>query len=219
MLILRLPWPQPGIVARFTSVSEALLTLSRIALEGAISSDVANWVARKLPEAMTENPIDQIRVAYQGLPTHYLADGVDDFWQYVGYTLSEKTGDCEDSSTALAAILSYLGIDARIALMPDHAAVVIPVDVDDWGQRSVSGWLLPAEWTPFAYAGREWLGVETTISLRRVPSEGAWRLWQAAAMGSLSIGPSMAALLAALTLRPLPELALTGANRRRRTRR
>lgn len=217
MLLCRPPLLHPGIVARINSPEGALLTLSGFALAGSVSGPVADWVAQKLPHAMESDPIRRIQAAYQMLPTRYVKDGVDDFWQSVDWTMEQKTGDCEDSTTALTAILSYLGLDARIALMPGHAAVVIPVDVDDWGRRSIGGWMVPAEWTTFVYRGRQWLGLETTLSLRAVPGESGRLLWQAAAIGSLWIGPSMAALLRAMTPRPLPELALTRAIRRRRT--
>lgn len=219
MLVLRPPTFHPGIVARVGSLSEAVLTLSGFALVGSRSPDVAAWVKQELPLSRLLSPIGRIAAAYHGLPTRYVADGVDDLWQYVWWTLLVKTGDCEDSSTALAAILSYLGIDARIAVMPGHAAVVIPVDVDDWGRRSIGGWILPSEWTTFFYAGGQWLGLETTLRLRAVPGEGTHMLWQAAAVGTLSIGPSMGALLRSLTVRPPSEGVLSRAFRLRRSRR
>ena len=196
-----------GIVARARSWPEAADQLSLLAYDGSVSASVAAWVAANLPNPIYLSPIGRILAAYQCLPTRYVADGVDDFWQYVWWTLSAETGDCEDSSTAEVAILGYLGIDARVAVIPGHAAVLIPVVRDGWGRRFVDGWQLPADWATFEHQGQTWLGLETTLTVRRLPGEGTQKLRAAASASRLWIGPPLQNIRLLLTLRALNNAA------------
>lgn len=219
MLVQRFYAPYPGMVARFESWAEVALELTRFAYDGSVSFEVAAWVAEHLTGGVSLNPLGDIFAAYLHLPTHYVADGRDDFWQNVRYTLEVKVGDCEDSTTTLTAILGKRGIDARVAVIPKHAAVVIPVEVDGWGRRSIAGWELPADWLTFAYEGRIWLGLETTLAVRRVPGEATQKLREAAAMGQLWIGPPLQAVGLLLKLRAVADSlnwSLTKTGRRRR---
>lgn len=55
-----------------------------------------------------------------------------EYWRYPLQTLIEKTGDCEDTSILLAAILDAAGYDSGIILLPGHAmCAVTTADIPD----------------------------------------------------------------------------------------
>lgn len=111
------------------------------------------------------------------LPVLYTADRDGDHWQDVEETLRRRAGDCEDWSILLAAVLKRLGIDARIGVMPGHAAVFVPI----WNVPSLSMLLgqidpqelIPANWQLINYGGHRWLALESTVppEQRRLPGE------------------------------------------------
>lgn len=51
-----------------------------------------------------------------------------EYWRYPLQTLIEKTGDCEDTSILLAAILDAAGYDSGIILLPGHAMCAVTED-------------------------------------------------------------------------------------------
>jgi len=55
-----------------------------------------------------------------------------EYWRYPLQTLIEKTGDCEDTSILMAAILDAAGYDSGIILLPGHAmCAVTTTDITD----------------------------------------------------------------------------------------
>ena len=51
-----------------------------------------------------------------------------EYWRYPLQTLIEKTGDCEDTSILLAAILDAAGYESGIILLPGHAMCAVTTD-------------------------------------------------------------------------------------------
>jgi len=51
-----------------------------------------------------------------------------EYWRYPLETLCDRTGDCEDTSILLAAILDAAGYDSGIILLPGHAMCAVTAD-------------------------------------------------------------------------------------------
>lgn len=126
-------------------------------------------------------PAQRIWNVWQWMPTRYLRELNGDNWQYSALTLAQG-GDCEDWSIVLCSHLRALGIDARMGLMPDHAAVLIPLarGQADWHWMPFVGFyknpaLIPDNWDTLEYNGRLWLPLESTLSpeSRGLPGQGA----------------------------------------------
>jgi len=81
-------------------------------------------------------------------------NGQDEYWAYPLETLAHKRGDCEDQAILTAAILSAVGVDVILVLLPGHVAVGIALQIDQPGD-----WLL--------YNERKYYYAETT---------GRWRI-------------------------------------------
>ena len=56
------------------------------------------------------------------------ADNGREYWRYPLQTLIEKTGDCEDTSILMAAILDAAGYESGIILLPGHAMCAVTTD-------------------------------------------------------------------------------------------
>lgn len=134
-----------------------------------------------------------IAAVWDWLPVRYVQDRDGDHWQVVEETLRLRSGDCEDWSILLAAILKRLGLDARIGVMPGHAAVFMPVSYVQafsvlLGQIDARA-LLPANWPLISYAGGRWLALESTVApeSRGLPGEHLTLIEPAARQGTLLI--------------------------------
>ncbi len=169
--------------------------LQQMARRGAAAPEVVRFAARLWAASV----VARILAAWKALPTHYVAepDGVDD-WQEAVRTLTMRSGDCEDWSVLLVAILLALGVNARIAVMPGHAAVVIPVMPLQYGWNPFGGWgpivplgaeLMPATWHWFDYQGERWLPLESTTdpNTRGVPGEQTAKILTSARTHTLYI--------------------------------
>lgn len=188
-------WLPDGVLPRVRSYREAVRILTRLARQGARSYEVRAFVALLIPEAPSLGLLERILAAYLRLPTAYATDGLDDFWQSVPRTLRRGRGDCEDSAMALAAILGYLDVDARIAVMPEHAAVMVRVHAAPYPRawQSLPAATVPQSWPTVFCRGEEWLPLEPTIaqSHRQVPGEGDGRIEAAIESGLLWIGSTV----------------------------
>lgn len=140
-------------------------------------------------------PAQSIQNVWQWLPTHYVRELNGDNWQYSADTL-RFGGDCEDWSIVLCSHLRAAGLDARMGLMPDHAAVLVPLtpNVARWYWQPFVGFyqnpnLLPTNWPTMEYRGRLWLPLESTLSpaLRGMPGQGADMIQSWAQKGMLWI--------------------------------
>ena len=103
-------------------------------------------------------------------------------WQTAEETLRLQQGDCEDWSVLLCAVLKALGVDAHLAVMPEHAAVfvrVTPVSAQNlWAMLPN---MVPVSWRTVIHRGGLWLPLEatTTRDSRREPGvdDGLIRRW------------------------------------------
>lgn len=174
---------------------QAARRLQQMAIRGALAPEVAKLAATLWNPSI----VARIRAAWLKLPTHYVAepDGVDD-WQEAVRTLRTRSGDCEDWSVLLAAILLSLGVNARIAVMPGHAAVVLPIQPIqyglDWYGRVVpilpaGTEVVPQNWHLFNYQGGLWLPLESTTDpkTRAVPGEQTAKILLSARTNELYI--------------------------------
>lgn len=134
-----------------------------------------------------------IAAVWHWLPVRYVQDRDGDHWQPVEETLRLHSGDCEDWSILLAAVLKRLGIDARIGIMPGHAAVFVPVSYVQafavlLGQIDARAFL-PANWPLLNYSGGRWLAIESTVAPenRGLPGEHLTLIAPAAQQGTLII--------------------------------
>lgn len=167
-------------------------------LQGMANQD-AQTLAVQLQAIMLWAPsqMQRLRKIWQWLPTHYEREMDGDNWQYTADTL-QFGGDCEDWSVALCSHLRAASIDARIGIMPDHAAVFVPLGVGskyvikEGFQIRLNPELIPDTWRTMTYEGRIWLPLESTLKPdeRGFPGEGTadirgWvrkgQLWIAAA--------------------------------------
>jgi len=134
-----------------------------------------------------------IAAVWQWLPMHYKRELDGDHWQTAEETLIVQSGDCEDWAILLSAVLKRLGVDARIGVMPGHAAVFVPVrNVAPFsilfGQIDART-LLPANWPLLNYAGGRWLALEATVppAIKGLPGEHLNLIAPAANQGTLVI--------------------------------
>lgn len=141
------------------------------------------------------SPAQHIWNVWRWLPTRYVLEQNGDNWQYSADTLLYG-GDCEDWSIVLCAHLRALGIDARMGLMPDHAAVLIPVTraQAEWHWQPFVGFyqnpnLIPGSWPTMEYGGGLWLPLESTLSpeTRGLPGENTEAIRRWARLGGLWI--------------------------------
>lgn len=128
------------------------------------------------------------------LPTRYVRELNGDNWQYTAQTQFDG-GDCEDWSILCCAHLIAALIDARIGLMPDHAAVFVPLTrgskyiVDQYFQIWNNPDSIPDLWPAMEYKGRLWLPLETTLEHweRGLPGQGTTYIREWARQGALWI--------------------------------
>lgn len=120
----------------------------------------------------------RLELVWRWLPSHYVADRNGDNWQTVEVTDLRGVGDCEDWAVYLAAVLQATDLDARIGVMPEHAAVFVPVSD---GPRVLLdpfiGWvpnrnLIPSDWKCIIHQGRKWLPLEATTTPNRRSAPG-----------------------------------------------
>lgn len=141
------------------------------------------------------SPAQRVWNVWRWLPTRYVRELNGDDWQYAADTLAYG-GDCEDWSIVLCAHLRAVGIDARMGLMPDHAAVLIPLarNQGHWQWQPFVGFyknpnLIPESWPTMEYKGSLWLPLESTLSpeTRGLPGHDAEMIRRWARQGMLWI--------------------------------
>lgn len=141
------------------------------------------------------SPGQRIWNVWRWLPTRYVRELNGDNWQYSADTLLYG-GDCEDWSVVLCAHLRAVGIDARMGIMPNHAAVFVSLSRNQaqWHWQPFIGFyknpnLIPETWPTLEYSGHLWLPLESTLSpeLRGWPGQNAELIRQWARQGELWI--------------------------------
>lgn len=101
--------------------------------------DLAQSLKTQYKEAFGEEPDKEIFIKFTALFIYscikYDYDEYNsgrEYWRYPLQTLIEKTGDCEDTSILMAAILDAAGYDSGIILLPGHAmCAVTTTDIPD----------------------------------------------------------------------------------------
>lgn len=149
----------------------AAFSLESIATQGARSPRVQQLVYQASQLLHESYPTRLARI-WQWLPTHYVQDRDGDRWQSAEETLQLKQGDCEDWSVLLCAVLKAFGIEAHLAVMPEHAAVfvrVTPVSANNLLAALPN--MVPRSWRTVIHRGGCWLPLEatTTPDARREP--------------------------------------------------
>jgi transglutaminase-like putative cysteine protease len=149
----------------------AAFSLESIATQGARSPRVQQLV-HQASQLLHESFPNRLWDIWQWLPTLYVQDRDGDHWQSAEETLRLKQGDCEDWSVLLGAVLKAFGIDAHLAVMPQHAAVFVPiVPVSANNLLAALPNMVPRSWRTAVHRGRLWLPLEatTTPGARREP--------------------------------------------------
>jgi len=151
----------------------AVSTLERMAEEGSRSRAVQQLVGTAANLLFASYP-ERVQAAWRWLPTRYVRDRDGDNWQSAEETLRREQGDCEDWAVLLCAVLKALGQNAHIGVMPEHAAVFVPVEIvslfDPRVQRSN---FVPSTWRTALHQGRVWLPLEAT-TLPKHRGEPGW---------------------------------------------
>lgn len=164
--------------------------LQQMALRDAQSLTVLFQVATLWAPTQVQRSLN----IWNWLPTRYLRELDGDNWQYTAQTLRDG-GDCEDWSVVLNAHLVAASVDARIGIMPDHAAVFIPlttgnpfiIDRDFRIYKNPDN--IPDVWPTMEYKGRLWLPLEATLERwqRGLPGQGTESIREWARQGALWI--------------------------------
>ena len=169
----------------------ATRTLTQMARDGAWSGAVVRFVGPVLPDLLALSKAQRVAWAWRALPTRYVQDPAGDDWQTPEETLRRREGDCEDWSVLLAAILILLGLDARVGVVPGHAAVFVSVSrMPPLPVGYVYRDAIPSDWRVVRHLGQQWLILESTTlpGQRKQPGwddelVGEWlntdRLWLA----------------------------------------
>ena len=140
--------------------------LTKLAAEGSLSFAVRNFIQPAGQYLNSQSLAERLLWAWRNLPTNYQPDHFGDSWQTAARTLEHRAGDCEDWAVLLAAILKALGIDARIVVVPGHAAVAVSVSTASPWPFAVRH-PIPDDWPLVSHAGRTWLVLEATTDPTR----------------------------------------------------
>lgn len=93
-----------------------------------LSADLANMYAQKFGAAPNNDQYTDFVMTFVRLCISYdydEANGGTEYWRYPLETLCDRTGDCEDTSILLAALLNAKGINAGVILAPSHAMCAV----------------------------------------------------------------------------------------------
>ncbi len=156
---------------------QAAEKLQQMAIAGSRSPVIRRAVAG-LNNNLGLSSRQRLEFVWRWLPSHYVADLDGDNWQSVEVTNWRGAGDCEDWAIYLAAVLIAASIDARIGVMPGHAAVFVPVsDGPKILFNPLFGWvanpdLIPPDWKCIIHRGRKWLALEATTHPQRRGAPG-----------------------------------------------
>jgi transglutaminase-like putative cysteine protease len=123
------------------------------------ATSVVRTIARGLA-APAPSWAETLARAWRWLPTRYVPERTGDRWQRSTTTLRTGVGDCEDWSVLLAALLKASRLAARIAAMPLHVAVAIPVPAAELGPRATA---TRRGWQVHRHEGRAWVFLESTL--------------------------------------------------------
>jgi transglutaminase-like putative cysteine protease len=140
--------------------------LTRLATAGSESLAVRRFIQQGAWYLDSQLRAGRLLWAWRSLPTNYQPDTFGDSWQPAELTLQSLRGDCEDWAVLLAAILKALDIDARIVVVPKHAAVAVPITTAIPWPVAVHH-PIPDNWPLVSHAGRTWLVLESTTTPTR----------------------------------------------------
>lgn len=124
---------------RYTTASGETVAVKDYIVVDQYIKDLAQSLKTKYKEAFGEEPSKEVYIKFA---TVFILDNIEydwdeydsgrEYWRYPLQTLIEKTGDCEDTSILLAAILDAAGYDSGIILLPGHAmCAVTTTDIPD----------------------------------------------------------------------------------------
>ncbi len=118
-----------------------------------------------VPQLQGPSLADRILNAWRWLPTRYAPDGPMDTAQSPVFTFWRGLGDCEDEAGLLACMLKALYVDARVGVMPGHAAVFVRLYRAQENAHPLTR--LPPGWPCIEHKRRLWLPLESTVAQKR----------------------------------------------------
>ena len=122
-------------IERYTTDSGVTVAVKDYIVVDQYVKDLAESLKTQYTEAFGEAPTKEMYVKFVAVFI-YNCIGYDwdeyksgrEYWRYPLQTLIEKTGDCEDESILMAAILDAAGYDSGIILLPGHAMCAVTSD-------------------------------------------------------------------------------------------
>lgn len=93
-----------------------------------VSKDLADLYRERISPEMTNDDYVNFVSAFVQVCIDYdydEANGNKEYWRFPLETLCEKTGDCEDTSILLAALIDAYGLKGGVVLAPGHAMCAI----------------------------------------------------------------------------------------------
>lgn len=150
--------------------------LARSALRAIAPEDIARFGSRNLAfAAVLFDCLGQLRITYVPDPNNPFsavseAPKTVDTVQYPGETLHKRTGDCDDTSVLMAALLASVGINTQFVDAPGHLFILVDSGID---ARNRIGLSLDSTRT-VVVDDEVWIPLETT-AIKHGFAE-AWRL-------------------------------------------
>ena len=155
-------------IERYTTDSETVLAVKDYIVVDDYIKALADSLRAMYKEAFGTDPTKEEYVKFAAVFVNDCirydddeASGNYEYWRFPLETLCEKTGDCEDMSILLAAILDAEGYDSGIILLPGHAMCAVTAkDITDSP-------LYPTKKSSDVYPEYEFYPIETTAILNK----------------------------------------------------
>ena len=150
--------------------------LAREAVRAVVPADITRFGCRNLAfTAALFDALGQLRITYVSDPNNPFSSISEtphavDTVQYPGETLRKRTGDCDDTSVLMAALLASVGINTRFVDAPGHLFILVDTGLHERNRVALS---LDSTRTVIS-AEEVWVPLETTAITRGFAA--AWQL-------------------------------------------
>ncbi len=151
-------WAEPASLAAFITNREP--SINKFARDAVLTVVEKEGVNTQLVNAMAIfQGLNSLGIKYVKDPTGNPGERTLDRVQYPYETMASKTGDCDDTSALVAALLTAVGIKTAMVSYPDHVLVMF-----DTGIFEKNRFALGADASRMiGHNGTLWIPVETTL--------------------------------------------------------